>query len=229
MRTRALYVLLMAAVGGAACHRARPAALIGCAPVTTPLDSSADLAHLIGTYRVVFVATGGPGSSRSVETRLVLRRQAAALTSIPGRDPALVQQPAVGVTDLDPAALGGVRVGDPASVDSLSPGVAAYVTRRPGGTLTSLVLRVGGNDRGVEAMDGGYFALYVRRLDAAGVWGGWASGGGEAGRVTEEALGYFCAMRVGGRSRGPGATHEGPPTWQGLRVFRSAAPDRGRA
>jgi hypothetical protein len=167
-----------------------------CAPVTTPLPPDINLGHLPGTYRIAFVVTHGskPGAE-PVEARLVLRAQDSSLVRLgpPDATGSDVTQPVIGQLDLAPQRVGAVDTGDPMSADATRPGVAAYVTRRPDGGITSLTLRIGANSnvRGVLSFDAGYFALYARRVGPDGFAGGWASGVG-----TQRVEGYYCAARL---------------------------------
>jgi hypothetical protein len=70
------------------------------------------------------------------------------------------------------------------------------IERHPGAAdvPTRVMLRLGAlaNRRGAARFDGGYFALTVRRMDAEGLAGTWATG-----TAREAASGYFCAERTG--------------------------------
>lgn len=202
-RSSAVVVLLALAVA-LGCHPRRAssplpaAAARDCAPVAEALAPTADVGQLPGTYRITFVAARGPAEGGSpVQARLELRAQDSALVRLdiasaePGSE---VTQPVIGRLDLAPERVGAVNTGDPMSADPMRPGVAAYVTRRPDGGVTSLTLRVGSqsNVRGVLLFDGGYFALYTRRVGPDGFAGGWASGG----VGMERAEGHFCATKL---------------------------------
>ena len=102
--------------------------------------------------------------------------------------------PFYGATDIALETVGGVRLGDPASLDSLQPGVLFIQQNAPSATTPSAItLRIGSeaNRRDVTRFDGGYMALRVQRAGTGSLVGTWASG------VTrDEASGYFCATRV---------------------------------
>jgi hypothetical protein len=48
--------------------------------------------------------------------------------------------------------------------------------------------------RGLLVFDAGHTTLYVRRIDAHGFAGGWASGSG-VGAPLQQSEGHFCALR----------------------------------
>lgn len=201
-RRAALIAMVPAAVVAlaAGCHHRRPASAMGgtCAPLTTPLPSDVNPADLVGTYRITFFLTQGGEAGEPVGGRLVLFAQDSARVRVgppdaaPGAD---VTQPVIGQLDLARQRLGAADTGDPMSADPAQPGVAAYVTRRPDGGVTSVTLRIGAqsNVRGAVVFDAAYFALYVKRVVPDGFAGGWASGLG-----LRRVEGYFCAERLRG-------------------------------
>jgi hypothetical protein len=144
------------------------------------------------------VPTAGPRSGEVVDAHLRLAPVADSLQEPPpllGVQDTTTHYPLAGSTDLDPARVGGVSTGDNASTDPTAPGVLV-IERHPdaANAPARVMLRLGAlaNRRGVTRFDGGYFALTVRRMDADGFAGTWASG---AARQT--ASGYFCAERTG--------------------------------
>jgi hypothetical protein len=209
MVVRATDARLVALLVVAACHSAAPAAKPEATPSAKPaaeacaapkgkLSPPATGARLGGEYRLRLVATAGPRSGETVDAHL---RLAPLVDSLQVPAPMLgvrdttTRHPLAGTTDLDPELVGGVRTGDNASTDPTAPGVLV-IERRPAaaGAPASIMLRLGAlaNRRGLVRFDGGYFALTVRRIDADGFAGTWASG---TARVA--AAGYFCAGRAG--------------------------------
>jgi hypothetical protein len=202
MRATGARLVALLAVG--ACRSAAPAANPAaspttdtCAATTGELPDSATGARA-GEYRLRLVPTAGPRSGEAVDVHLRLAPLADSLRVPPpifGVHDTTTHYPLAGATDLDPALVGGVRTGDNASTDPTAPGV--LVIERHSGAAdgpTSVMLRLGAlaNRRGVARFDGGYFALTVRRMDADGFAGTWASG-----TARQAAAGYFCAERTG--------------------------------
>jgi len=197
----AAFGLVMA--GLAACHRRSESAALpsACAPDTAAASIAAvGIGALPGTYELAIAATDGPRAGQSVRGRLVLRRQDSSLIRVPFADTAVViTQPVIGGTDVDPLAVGATRMGDLASSDPPSaPGVGVYVNARSSGAITGVIIRLGSasNGRGPQAIDAGHFTLFVRRVAAGGIWGGWTSNPGAGGFVRPDARGYFCAVRL---------------------------------
>jgi hypothetical protein len=205
---RATDARLVALLVIAACHSAAPAAkpeatpsakpaAEACAAPTGKLSPSATGARLGGEYRLRLVATAGPRSGETVDAHL---RLAPLVDSLQVPAPMLgvrdttTRHPLAGTTDLDPELVGGVRTGDNASTDPTAPGVLVIERHPAAGAPASIMLRLGAlaNRRGLVRFDGGYFALTVRRIDADGFAGTWASG-----TARESAAGYFCAGRAG--------------------------------
>jgi hypothetical protein len=204
---------LVALLAFAACHSRAPAtkpatksaaepAADTCAapssdlPQSSGLPSSATGARLAGEYRLRLVATAGPHSGEAVNAHLRLAPLAESLQVPPpmlGVQDTTTRYPLAGSTDLDPALVGGVGTGDNASTDPTTPGVLVIERHRGADGPTSLMLRLGAlaNRRGLQRFDGGYFALTVRRIDADGFAGTWASG-----TARQAAAGYFCAERT---------------------------------
>ena len=167
-----------------------------CTAPSSDLSRSATGAPLAGEYRLRLVPTAGPRSGEAVNANLRLAPLADSLQAPPpmlGVQDTTTHYPLAGSTDLDPALVGGVGTGDNASTDPTAPGVLV-IERHPGGDgPTNIMLRLGAlaNRRGLARFDGGYFALTVRRIDADGFAGTWASG---TARLA--AGGYFCAERT---------------------------------
>ena len=195
----------MALLAVAACRSPAPttkpatkSATDTCAAPTGDLPGSATGARLAGEYRLRLMPTTGPRSDEAVNATLRLAPLADSLQMPPpmlGVRDTTTRYPLAGSTDLDPALVGAVGTGDNGSTDPAAPGVLV-IERHPGttGAPASLMLRLGAlaNRRGLARFDGGYFALIVRRIDADGFAGTWASG-----TARQAAAGYFCAERTG--------------------------------
>ena len=206
MRATGTRLVALLAVG--ACHSAAPAtkpptnpaarpATDTCVATTGELPDSATRAGA-GEYRLHLVPTAGPRSGEAVDAHLRLAPLADSLQMPPpmfGVHDTTTHYPLAGSTDLDPALVGGVNTGDNASTDPTAPGVLV-IERHPGAAdaPTSVMLRLGAlaNRRGAARFDGGYFARTVRRMDAEGLAGTWASG-----TARPIASGHFCAERTG--------------------------------
>jgi hypothetical protein len=202
MRARGTGFVALLAV--AACHSPAPttkpvtkSAADTCAALSSDLPRSATGARLAGEYRLRLVATAGPRSGEAVNAHLRLAPLADSLQVPPpmlGVLDTTTRDPLAGSTDLDPVLVGGVGTGDNGSTDPTAPGVLV-IERHPGatGAPASLMLRLGAlaNRRGLARFDGGYFALTVRRIDADGFAGTWASG-----TARQTAAGYFCTERT---------------------------------
>jgi hypothetical protein len=183
-----------------ACHAAKPEPRLGTAECTPSsgdtLPASATAAPLAGEFRLHLVATAGSRKDARQDARLSLRPMDDSLRTPPlilGIRDTTTRHPLLGVTEVDPAALGGVPTGDLTSTRPTAPGVLV-IERHPvrPGAPAEITLRLGAdaNRRGVVRYDGGFFALTVRRIDSTGFAGSWASGA--TGRTAE---GYFCAER----------------------------------
>ena len=202
---RATGIRLVTLLAVAACHSPAPAtksaaepAADTCAAPSSDLPRSATGARLAGEYRLRLIPTAGPRSGEAVNAHLRLAPLADSLQVPPpmlGVQDSTTRYPLAGSTDLDAALVGGVGTGDNTSTDPTAPGVLV-IERHPGatGAPETLMLRLGAlaNRRGLARFDGGYFALTVRRIDADGFAGTWASG-----TARQAAAGYFCAERTG--------------------------------
>lgn len=193
----------------AACHSARPEvrpqdsraadarpAAADCVPSTGGLAPDATADGLAGEYGVRIIATAGPKKGAAVDAKLLLRPVDDSLrhpSTLPGLHDSTTRLPLSGSIELGPAALGATRTGNLLSLDPLAPGVLVLESHPPHPDASpQIILRLGSdaNRRGRLRYDGGYFALTVRRIDAAGFAGTWASGVANQG-----AEGYFCAER----------------------------------
>lgn len=192
MRPHTIAMLLTAyALGGWSCaKRGAEMQAVECEPVAEPSVEGVDAADLEGEYELTLVATEGPAADTSVRGRLSLYPNPPDLRGVPsagGGVRADATAPLYGATTVDPEAVGGLDLGDPASRDPQMPGV--LVVQRE----NEIVLRIGAeaNRRGVLRFDGGYFVLRLRRVTEDGFAGGWAGGALQA-----QASGHFCAHRA---------------------------------
>ncbi len=168
-----------------------------CSPVESRLPAGSTAEGLAGQYRLTLVATRGERSGNTVQGRLWLHEQQSELRSItmPGGGPIPnATMPLYGATDTDLDAVGALRLGDPMSLDPMSPGVAVLEQRgSEKDAHTEITLRLGSaaNRRDVQAFDVGFTALYVHRIEEGRVGGAWASG-----VIGRESEGYFCAVGI---------------------------------
>jgi hypothetical protein len=187
----------------AACHhhRTQPDLLAACDTVAAQAPREMALSSMAGSYAVAFVATAGLRSGHAVAGRLTLRPQAPSLVTIEPHDGTVITQPSIGQLDMELDSIGAVRMGDPMALDSTMPGIAFYVSHRPGGEASGVIGRVGSasNSRGPGGMDAGHFTLFVRRISTDGIWGGWTSNPGAGGLLTPDARGHFCALKSSGQ------------------------------
>ena len=191
-------LLLLLVVSGCAARGGDEAeAEMECSPVEGSLSTGTTAEGLAGQYRLTLVATRGERSGNTVEGRLWLHEQQSGLRSLtmPGGGPIPnATMPLYGATDADLEGVGGLRLGDPMSLDPMSPGVAVLEQRgSEESASTAITLRLGSaaNRRDVQAFDGGFMALYVHRIEEGRFGGAWASG--VTGRESE---GYFCAFGI---------------------------------
>jgi hypothetical protein len=193
MRVHAIAALLAAcALGGWSCaKRGAEMQTMECEPVAEPAVEGVDAATLEGEYELTLVATEGRAAGTSARGTLSLYPNPPDLRGVEsagGGVRADATAPLYGATSVDPATVGGLDLGDPASRDAQAPGV--LVVQRG----NEIVLRLGAeaNRRGVLRFDGGYFVLRVRRVTEDGFAGGWAGG-----TLRAQAAGHFCARRAG--------------------------------
>lgn len=188
---------------GVGCHHHRSQALqpLTCDTVAAQPATEMALSTLSGTYAVTFVATAGLRSGHTIAGQLTLRPQDPSLVTTLPHDGTVITQPFIGQLDMELDSIGAVRMGDPMAADSSLPGVAFYVSHRPNGEASGVIGRVGSasNSRGPSGMDAGHFTLFVRRISADGIWGGWTSNPGAGGFITPDARGHFCALRTVGQ------------------------------
>jgi hypothetical protein len=186
-----LSLLLTVSLGGVACGTqnadVKPER---CAPVDEVEMTGVKAEDLEGEYEFVLVATRGDSVGSSVTGGLWLQPNKPSLRSIPsagGGARTDASAPLYGVTDVDVAEVGGLRLGEPTSSDPTRPGVLLVEQGE------RIVLRIGSeaNRRGIIRFDGGYFVLRVRRVGESGFAGNWASG-----TVEVQAEGHLCAFRL---------------------------------
>lgn len=170
-----------------------------CVAVQGELEAGASAADLRGAYRLALVASSGAraGDSTAADLELVPAEDSlqAPPTALALRD-STARFPLIGWTTMDPAAVGGTDTGALESRDPSAPGVLVMEWRGPQpNAARKVMLRLGAdaNRRERARFDGGYFALTVRRVDATGFAGTWASAAGGPA-----AAGYFCARRTDG-------------------------------
>lgn len=196
---------LVVSLVAASCHQrgggGQQAAASPCQPHGQQAARDLRIERLNGNHDITFVARNGPRSGGVTRSVLMLRAQDPSLSSLPSADTTIaVTQSSIG--RLEGAGtiedVGATRMGDPTSSDSRLPGVGVYVTRRVGGDVTSVVVRVGSasNARGLTAFDSGHFTLFVQGTDEKSFWGSWTSNPGSGGMVQPDAGGYFCAVRA---------------------------------
>jgi hypothetical protein len=171
---------LLAGCGSANAGQSNPQP---CAPVEAP-SAEVDAGKLGGEYTVRMVATAGAKRGSTAEGRMELMPHPGGHSADSSSE---TTYPLYGTAELDFASVGAVVPGDPASSDSLSPGV--LVIERPG----RVMLRVGSeaNRRDVVRFDGAFTALQVTQVTDQGFAGTWRSG---LGMETSE--GHFCAARA---------------------------------
>ena len=179
-----------------------PPAVGECVAAHGELPATATLAAAAGTYRLILVNTRGNGA-RSVTGTLRLEPNEPPLhlfTTARGVVDETVAVPLYGWVDVDLSAVDALEVGDVGSQDPLQPGVLVLEQRLGSTAPASITLRLGSlaNRRdGQGAIDGGYTALHVLRVEEAGSFAGtWASG--VHGRRVE---GHFCATPVAAADR----------------------------
>ena len=190
-RIAAACAVLALAAAACATGGTQAASTPECAPVGPARMVGADAASLAGEYDLTLVAEKGPVAGRTVRGNLWLRPNAPEWTGIPSPAGGMrtdAHAPLYGATEVDVEAVGALRLGDPASPAPEAPGVLVVESGE------QIILRLGSeaNRRDVQRFDGGYLALFVKRVQEDGFYGGWASG-----LLGAQAEGYFCARRVG--------------------------------
>ena len=165
---------------------------MNCVPATDGLKPGA-AEGLAGKYRLKLVATAGSRAGQAAEGSLDLRPYESSLraVTIGGIRDTAASYVHYGATDVDPEAVGAVRLGELGSLEPTRPGVVV-VERK--GTIT---LRLGSeaNRRDVARFDGGFTALRVGGASRDGFTGSWSSGV----NIQRASAGYFCAIREDGK------------------------------
>ena len=191
--------LLFLLSGCATAQGQRDQASVGaCVPAAGELSAGATLEAAAGAYRLTLVNPRANGAPSTVTGTLRLEPNEPPLhrhTPARGVVDETVAVPLYGWADVDLSAVDALEIGNVGSQDPLRPGVLV-LEQRPGSPVpASITLRLGSlaNRRdGRSAIDGGYTALHVLRVEAAGSFAGtWASG--VHGRRVE---GHFCATPV---------------------------------
>jgi hypothetical protein len=170
-----------------------------CAVARAELATGSKAEGLAGTYRVLFIGTGGEARGRRLRGTLTLAPQS------PDREryvmfgqfnPSL-RLPLSGRLKADLSLLGAIVPGRPDGTDPERPGVEvrqldAVYQGRP---FTEITLHVGhdGNRRDRLTLDGAYFGMRVRELSTSGFAGSWRSA---VGMTTFDASGHYCAWRL---------------------------------
>ena len=153
----------------------------GCVPGEHRLATTATLAGHAGRYRLTLM----DGDGQRVQGALTL-------VAPPAGSPRVLSSATIslhGFTDVNLAAVGAERVGDPDSRAPDAPGVLVLESTRAG--VRSILLRLGStaNRQGLLRYDGSYTVLDVLTISADGFAGRWRSGGRQA-----EVQGDFCAV-----------------------------------
>jgi hypothetical protein len=191
-----LAVVLMQA--GCRSARGSPDAL-HCVAAVGELPSGATAAGLEGTYRVIFIGTGGEAQGRQLRGTLTLRLHDADRQRFYffGRLNPHLLAPLYGRLDADLASL---RAAVPGQADSDNPERPGVEVRQldavsQGRAFTEITLHVGdqGNRRDVMMFDGASFVMEVAEIDARGFTGEWKS---SLGMTSFGASGHYCAWRV---------------------------------
>jgi hypothetical protein len=192
------YVLICLAVllagGCAGLQRAAPRE---CTPPAGAASSAA--ATLAGEYRLVFVATAGPGRGRAATGRLQVWPRRSEKRFIPLTGDSIdisVSEPFYGAAEIDLSAVGAMYHGALDVRDPDRPGVVIRLDldheRR---TNPGLRMKLGseGNRFNVIILDGGYTDAIVQSTDARGFSGVWEAG---FSYTDYHAGGFFCAFRT---------------------------------
>jgi len=190
-RRRGVPLAVLLTAFSAACATLRGGRGAACEPVSGALAADASVGAMAGDFRLTVVATRGAAAGQVAAASLHLEMSPEPLPMAGARD---VRMELLGTTDLAPESVGAVNLGGLNQSDPSAPGVGVVV-QRVAGSPPSVTIRVGsaGTRRDVLQFDGGYFALFVARLDGRGFAGSWRSAlPGES-----QAGGHFCAVRVG--------------------------------
>lgn len=174
-----------------------------CVAQVDSLGVGATLREAAGSYRLVLVTEDGDGTRRTAAGTLRLETNPPGLRRLSAAGAAAedaVSVPLHGWAAIDLQPVGALEIGDLGSQDPLSPGVLVLEQRPAFAAPVAITLRLGSiaNRRtGQTAVDGGYTALHVTRVEESGGFSGTWISGVHAKRVE----GHFCAVPVrdGGR------------------------------
>ena len=156
---------------------------------------------LAGTYTLTLVARSGDRAGNRTEGAVQLVRSDSAdrgrrpdgttVAPAPAIDNVL---PLYGWADVTLADVGAIASRDPRTRDPIYPGVLVLLGPPRGATTGwGLVLvALGSMSRdGSQTLDAPTTSLYATRVDSAGMWGRWTSGG-----LSQISDGYFCLRRM---------------------------------
>ena len=199
----AMLVPLAACATGMQEEPSVPAAPADCVEQDGSLDSGVTLREAAGSFRLTLVTGSGDGRQRATTGTLHLQPNPPDLRSLAAEDAATdeaVSVPLYGWAAVALQPVGALEVGDLGSQDPLSPGVLVLEQRPAYAAPVAITLRLGSvaNRRdGRTAVDGGYTALHVTRVEESGGFSGtWTSG--VHGRRVE---GHFCVIPAPGGRR----------------------------
>ena len=197
-----LLVPLAACATGAPEDPPVPAVPADCVRQDGSLDAGATLREAAGSYRLTLVTASDDGTRRATTGTLHLQPNPPDLRGLSADGAAAddVRVPLHGWVAIDLRPVGALSIGDLRSRDPLSPGVLVIEQRPAFAAPVAITLRLGSiaNRRaGQTAVDGGYTALHVTRMEESGGFSGTWISGVHARRVE----GHFCAAPIpaGGR------------------------------
>ncbi len=191
----AILVPLAACATGAQGQPSEPAQPAECVVQEGSLDAGATLREAPDSYRLTLVTEDRDGTRHATAGTLHLEANPPTLRrhSADGDDG--VSVPLYGWAAVDLQRVGALSIGDIGSQDPLSPGVLVLEQRPAFAAPVAITLRLGSiaNRRtGQTAVDGGYTALHVTRVEESGGFSGtWISG-----VHAERVAGHFCAVPI---------------------------------
>ena len=169
-----------------------------CVAQEESLDAGATLREAAGSYRLTLAAERRDGSRHATTGTLHLEMNPPALRRLSAAGAAAddsVSVPLYGWASIDLRPVGALEIGDLDSRDPRSPGVLVLEQRPAFAAPVAITLRLGSiaNRRtGQTAVDGGYTALHVTRLEESGGFSGTWISGVHGNRVE----GHFCAVPI---------------------------------
>ena len=193
-----MLVPLAACATGTQEEPSAPAPPAECVPRMGRIDADATLREAAGIYRLTLVA-GRHDEALATTGTLRLEANPPALRRLSAEDDT-VSVPLYGWASIDLRPVGAVEIGDLGSRDPLSPGVLVLEQRPAFAAPVAITLRLGSiaNRRtGQTAVDGGYTALHVHRLEESGGFSGLWVSGVHAKRFE----GHFCAVPISAAER----------------------------